>query len=243
MGRRISDDDRLRSWWQNLPCHCCQAKGKWRFVTFDLVRVALQCANCGQLLTENPFPEEKYHLANPPPPDPTLDPLWQRVENTIHTSAARIKYWYRKLEGQDFTWQGFFEYMLARHGKTADEFDRMTQQEVVKILQAEYERINPPFLTTPATANPPPAVPGSNGAGATAPESETANKSIMRPATVNQRMLDTLERDPESLNWPAQKWADALECSKSTVHGTPAWKRIQAARALQKADRANENDD
>jgi hypothetical protein len=38
------------------------------------------------------------------------------------------------------------------------------------------------------------------------------------------------------LDWSADDWAKHLNCSKSTVHGTTAWKRIQTAKALRQAE-------
>src|SRR5205807_2082945 len=37
---------------------------------------------------------------------------------------------------------------------------------------------------------------------------------------INLQMLQMIQRKPESANWSAQKWADALGCSKSTVGAT-----------------------
>jgi hypothetical protein len=70
----------------------------------------------------------------------------------------------------------------------------------------------------------------------------TEAPSVVR-GTVNQRMLEILERQSEAIGWSAEDWAGKLGCSKSTVHGTDAWqKRIKPARALQKAE-ALENAD
>jgi hypothetical protein len=67
-----------------------------------------------------------------------------------------------------------------------------------------------------------------------------ANKTVKstKGKRINERMLSRLQSNPDALNWSAQTWAEALECSKSSVQETPAWKTtIRNARALQRADR------
>lgn len=60
--------------------------------------------------------------------------------------------------------------------------------------------------------------------------------------TVNARMLAIVESMPECIGWSARKWAKDLGCSSAAVTKTRAWKRILAARAVHRADRARGNE-
>jgi hypothetical protein len=55
--------------------------------------------------------------------------------------------------------------------------------------------------------------------------------------TVNQRMLEELQRNPESTSWTQRQWADRLDCSASAVAAAKAWQTVKAARDFAKADR------
>jgi hypothetical protein len=55
--------------------------------------------------------------------------------------------------------------------------------------------------------------------------------------TVNQRMLDELNRNPGSVKWPQRKWANVLCCSPAAVADAAAWQTILTARALAEAQR------
>ncbi len=55
---------------------------------------------------------------------------------------------------------------------------------------------------------------------------------------INEKMLGRIQREPDSLYWSAQQWADALGCSKSTIAETQTWKTtIRAAKARERAER------
>jgi hypothetical protein len=55
---------------------------------------------------------------------------------------------------------------------------------------------------------------------------------------VDARILKKLEEDPESLWWPARKWARVLGCHYTTVIESRTWKqRILVARAIQAVER------
>jgi hypothetical protein len=56
-------------------------------------------------------------------------------------------------------------------------------------------------------------------------------------ATVNQRMLEQLQRVPESTGWSQRQWANFLHCQPSAVAKTPAWQTVKSARALGEVDR------
>jgi hypothetical protein len=55
--------------------------------------------------------------------------------------------------------------------------------------------------------------------------------------TVNQRMLDLLQGDPDSCTWTQRQWSERLRCAPSAVAKAPAWRTIRNARALYAADR------
>jgi hypothetical protein len=55
--------------------------------------------------------------------------------------------------------------------------------------------------------------------------------------TVNQRMLEHLQANPESAYWTQREWANHLGCSAPAVAGAPAWQNVKIVRALAKAER------
>jgi hypothetical protein len=55
--------------------------------------------------------------------------------------------------------------------------------------------------------------------------------------TVNQRMLDTIQRNHDSVYWTLREWARRLDCTPAAIHKAPAWKAVKAARAMAKAER------
>jgi hypothetical protein len=55
--------------------------------------------------------------------------------------------------------------------------------------------------------------------------------------SVNQRMLEQLQADPDSVEWSQRRWADYLRCTPSAVAKAPAWKTIMKTRALAMASR------
>lgn len=59
-----------------------------------------------------------------------------------------------------------------------------------------------------------------------------------RKGTVSQRILDTIDKRPESVNWSQREWAQHLKCSPSTVAEAPAWKTVQGLRAMYRAQKA-----
>jgi hypothetical protein len=55
-----------------------------------------------------------------------------------------------------------------------------------------------------------------------------------KPATVQQRMLDVIVKDPGCRGRTAQEWAEALKCSPSTVVATDIWKQLEIVRETEK---------
>lgn len=56
-------------------------------------------------------------------------------------------------------------------------------------------------------------------------------------ATLNTRMIDTLQRNTEARDWTVRQWAVHLSCGKSTVAETATWKDLQKLREEQRLDR------
>jgi hypothetical protein len=57
--------------------------------------------------------------------------------------------------------------------------------------------------------------------------------------TIQQRMLEQLAKDPQSIAWSQRQWATWLGCAISSVAQAPAWDTITKARALTKAERVD----
>lgn len=91
--------------------------------------------------------------------------------------------------------------------------------------------IDPPTMLPPG--GPPEAATG-----------ETADKSECAPkkgrATVNARMLDMIQNNPDCRGWTARNWARCLKCSPSSVAGTPTWGALKMIREQLKAERAKD---
>jgi hypothetical protein len=61
-------------------------------------------------------------------------------------------------------------------------------------------------------------------------EPETKGKRI------NERILATVQQNPDSVGWAIREWATHLGCSISTIQATRAWEMIRKSRALDAAD-------
>ncbi len=55
--------------------------------------------------------------------------------------------------------------------------------------------------------------------------------------TANMRMFDELSKNADAAGWSSGQWARFLECSRSTVVGTKAWKSLERVRLDAKAQR------
>jgi hypothetical protein len=69
------------------------------------------------------------------------------------------------------------------------------------------------------------------------PETNKQETAIKPPkVSVNARMIDRLQRDPDSAGWSIRQWVEAMGCrSTSTIHRQPTWKAMQ----LDKSGRRN----
>jgi hypothetical protein len=67
--------------------------------------------------------------------------------------------------------------------------------------------------------------------------SDTANTG-RRKASANVRMIDMIQKRPDSQFWQAAKWAATLGYrSSSTIKETPTWKSLTELRAAVRAER------
>ncbi len=66
-------------------------------------------------------------------------------------------------------------------------------------------------------------------------------KPPKKKATINIRMLEIIQKDPaESLGWTITEWSERLKCSRSSVHGTEAWKNLREMHMDGKQQRARD---
>ena len=63
-----------------------------------------------------------------------------------------------------------------------------------------------------------------------------AQKLATKGKHINERILATLQKDPESVSWSIRDWRNHLRCAISTIQDTPAWETIKKARAIHAAD-------
>lgn len=67
---------------------------------------------------------------------------------------------------------------------------------------------------------------------------KTVKSSKFSKKNVNARMLEKMHADPECRGWTCTKWASFLNCSRTSVVDTSAWKELKILREVQKAERA-----
>lgn len=66
------------------------------------------------------------------------------------------------------------------------------------------------------------------------------NRNRRRRPSVNARMLETIQSDPEAMGWNSRQWAEYLKCAKSTVVETRTWKDLSMGRDRERAERARD---
>jgi hypothetical protein len=85
-----------------------------------------------------------------------------------------------------------------------------------------------------------PAMAGiSTSAGSAGSETLTGKRPPPK-ATVNMRMLDELQKNPEVRGWTCRQWAKHLKCGASTVAETAVWKELYVPRETVKAERSRD---
>jgi hypothetical protein len=93
----------------------------------------------------------------------------------------------------------------------------------------------PPHQAPAAGVDPAPV--GENAASRREQKSAGGNKSTKR-GTVNQRMLEKIDANPEALLWTVTQWTDQLRCGRATVHKAEAYKKCRRAQERVKRERA-----
>jgi hypothetical protein len=68
-----------------------------------------------------------------------------------------------------------------------------------------------------------PSYSGHGEAGAYGPPKAVGPKKVVKGNGVNERMLATLQANPDSRGWSAEKWRVHLGCAKSTVVESRTW--------------------
>lgn len=63
-----------------------------------------------------------------------------------------------------------------------------------------------------------------------------------KKATVNARMLDTMQKRPESMGWTARQWATHLKCSPASIANAHAWKSLGIVKVSEQLSRAKPKD-
>jgi hypothetical protein len=91
---------------------------------------------------------------------------------------------------------------------------------------------SPPSVETPQPV--PPAGPGPHQQGGPPEDCGTIGG---KRGTVNQRMLEELQRNPLSAHWTQRKWATVLKCSPAAVAKAAAWGNVKTVRAMAYVDR------
>lgn len=93
--------------------------------------------------------------------------------------------------------------------------------------------------TGPATEVTPPAPPDVGEQPATPVGKGTAPVARQGKATINARMIDVLQREPDAMGWTAKQWAKRLKCSPPGIVGTNVWKSMKLDREKGKAEQAS----
>jgi hypothetical protein len=178
------------------------------------------------------------HVYNDPPSHLTPD---QRKElRALHRRAARfVQYRLRQLANdQECTERAVrnLEPRLAASGAAGISILAQAQQAAAETSQpdppagADRQQVAPPAEQADGEARAP-------APGATAATGHEPRRRAKR-GTVNQRMLEQLQREPDSCYWTQRKWADFLGCkAASSVAKAPAWQTVKAARAMAAVDR------
>jgi hypothetical protein len=64
-------------------------------------------------------------------------------------------------------------------------------------------------------------------------------KPAQKPS-INARMLETIQTNPDAIGWSSTQWVNHLLCAKSSVVETHTWKDLQMARVRRRAERAKD---
>jgi hypothetical protein len=67
---------------------------------------------------------------------------------------------------------------------------------------------------------------------------DTPRRGRRGGASINTRMIATIQRDETAMGWSCKQWAQHLGCAKSSVVETSTWQNLVMARERAKAGRA-----
>jgi hypothetical protein len=136
------------------------------------------------------------------------------------------------LDGQ--AQQAAYEAWNAVHIPASNEWEQVWKANIHRIAEqlADLEQ----RLDRLPDAPPPPPESSAEAVALTASQPQAPSATGQR-GTVNQRILDQLQRDPLSADWSQRKWAKHLGCSPSTVADAAAWQTVKTARAVARTDR------
>jgi hypothetical protein len=56
-------------------------------------------------------------------------------------------------------------------------------------------------------------------------------------ATVNMRMAEEIQKNPEAIGWTITQWQKYLKCGRATIQGTATWRSLESHRLSEKAKR------
>jgi hypothetical protein len=70
--------------------------------------------------------------------------------------------------------------------------------------------------------------------------SQSDTQSVPRKASINARMLETIQKNHEARGWGCKRWAEHLKCAKSSVVETQTWKTLSTLRDRERAERARD---
>jgi hypothetical protein len=56
-------------------------------------------------------------------------------------------------------------------------------------------------------------------------------------ATVNMRMADEIQKNPNAMGWTITQWQQHLKCSRAAIQGTATWRSLERCRLTKKAER------
>jgi hypothetical protein len=65
-------------------------------------------------------------------------------------------------------------------------------------------------------------------------------RSSPRRLSVNARMLETIQTNPDAMGWNSMRWARHLKCAKSSVVDTQTWKDLKMRRERERAERTRD---
>jgi hypothetical protein len=118
--------------------------------------------------------------------------------------------------------------VLNHTTKSISEINNLSLQQVVEAI----EQIGEEELTDLLGAD------GVMNTGGRRPNENTRQipgRKIVK-ATVNDRMLRTIQKNPDSMGWKCTQWAKYLQCRRSSVVEAETWTALESARLKSKAE-------